>query len=47
MTKFRNFMAGLARARKSANDIKILADAAFGDKSLTKTAIYVQHLEKG
>ncbi len=33
-------MSGLARARKSANEIKILTDAAFGDKSLSKTAIY-------
>jgi hypothetical protein len=40
MTKIRDFVSGLARARKSANEIKILTDAAFGDKSLTKTAIY-------
>jgi hypothetical protein len=40
MTKVCNFMSGLARAGKSANEIKILTDAAFGDKSLTKTAIY-------
>ncbi len=40
MTKVCDFVAGLARARKSANEIKILSDAAFGDKSLTKTAIY-------
>ncbi len=40
MTKVRDFVSGLARAGKSANEIKILNDAAFGDKSLTKTAIY-------
>jgi histone-lysine N-methyltransferase SETMAR len=40
MTKVRNFVSGLARAGKSANEIKILADATFRDKSLTKTAIY-------
>ncbi len=40
MAKVRNFVAGLARAGKSANEIKIIADAAFGDKSLMKTAIY-------
>jgi hypothetical protein len=40
MTKVHDFVAGLARAGKIANEIKILADAAFGDKSLTKTAIY-------
>jgi histone-lysine N-methyltransferase SETMAR len=40
MTKVRNFVSGLARAGKSANEIKILADAAFENKSLMKTAIY-------
>ncbi len=40
MTKVCDFVAGLARAGKSANKIKILTDAAFGDKSLTKTTIY-------
>jgi histone-lysine N-methyltransferase SETMAR len=40
MTKVFDFVSGLARAGKSANEIKILTDAAFGDKSLTKTAIY-------
>jgi hypothetical protein len=36
----RDFVAGLARARNSANEIKSLADATFGDKSLEKTTIY-------
>jgi hypothetical protein len=40
MTEERDFIAGLARARKSANKIKSLTDAAFGDKSLTKSNIY-------
>jgi hypothetical protein len=40
MTKVRDFVAGLARAGKGANKIKSLTDAAFGDKSLTKTAIF-------
>jgi hypothetical protein len=40
MTKVRDLVSGLARAGKSANKIKILTDAAFGDKSLTKTTIY-------
>ncbi len=35
-----DFVSGLARDRKSANEIKILTDATFGDKSLLKTAIY-------
>jgi hypothetical protein len=36
----RDFIGGLARARKSANEIKSLTDSAFGDKSLTKRTIY-------
>jgi hypothetical protein len=27
--------------KKSINEIKITTDAAFGDKTLTKTAIYI------
>jgi hypothetical protein len=46
MTKVCNFVSGLARAGKSANEIKILTDAAFGDKSLSKTAIYNIFLSK-
>ncbi len=40
MMKVRDFVPGLARAGKSINKIKNLADAAFGDKSLAKTTIY-------
>jgi hypothetical protein len=38
--KRRNFVAGLSRAGKSANEIKIITNDAFGDKTLTKTVIY-------
>jgi hypothetical protein len=38
--KLRNFVAGLSRAGKSANEIKIITYNAFGDKTLTKTVIY-------
>jgi [histone H3]-lysine36 N-dimethyltransferase SETMAR len=40
MTKVRDFVAGLARAGKSCKEIKNLTDAAYGVKTLTKTAIY-------
>jgi hypothetical protein len=33
-------VVGLARAGKSANKIKSLADVAFGDKFLMKNAFY-------
>jgi hypothetical protein len=39
MTGVRYFVPGLARAGKGYD--KIIVDAAFGDKTLQKTAIYV------
>jgi hypothetical protein len=40
MAKVHDFVAGLARTRKSAAKIKSLTDAVFRDRSLTKTTIY-------
>ncbi len=40
MTGARDFVAGLARAGKGYKEIKKTMDAAFGDKTLQKTAIY-------
>jgi hypothetical protein len=40
ITKMRDFVAGLARVGKSADDIKIITDDSFGDNPLEKTAIY-------
>jgi hypothetical protein len=39
MTEAQNFVAALARARKSRKDIKPLVDAAYGDKSLNVSQI--------
>jgi hypothetical protein len=41
ITKMRDFVAGLARVGKSADDIKIITDDSFGDNPLEKTAIYI------
>ncbi len=40
MTQVRDFVAGLARAGKSASEIKKLVDDAYGDKALGLTSIY-------
>ena len=40
MTGVRDFVAGLARAGKSFDEIKETTDLAFGDKSLHKSTIY-------
>jgi hypothetical protein len=40
MTTVRDFVAGLARASKNANKQKIIPDPAFGDRTMTKKAIY-------
>jgi hypothetical protein len=40
MTKVRDFVAALAHAGKSFTEIKNTTDAAFGGKSLSKSAIY-------
>jgi hypothetical protein len=40
MTQVRDFVAGLARAGKSASEIKKLVDDADGDKALGLTSIY-------
>jgi hypothetical protein len=40
MTGARDFVAGLARAGKGYEVVKKTVDAAFGDKTLQKTAIY-------
>jgi hypothetical protein len=40
MTQVRNFVAGLARAGKSASEIKKLVDASYGDKALGLMSIY-------
>ncbi len=40
MKKVRNFVAGLARTSKSADEIKIITDDAFKDKTLMNTVIY-------
>jgi hypothetical protein len=40
MSSAHNFVAGLARASKGYKEIKETVDAAFGDKTLQKTAIY-------
>jgi hypothetical protein len=39
MTEVRNFVAALARARKSRREIKLLVDAAYGDKGLSVSQI--------
>jgi hypothetical protein len=40
MTGACNFVADLARAGKGYQEIKVMVDAAYGDQSLQKTAIY-------
>jgi hypothetical protein len=40
MTKVRDFVAALARAGKSYTENKNTTEAAFGGKSLSKSAIY-------
>ena len=40
MTGARNFVADLARAGKGYQEIKEIVDAAYGDQTLQKTAIY-------
>jgi hypothetical protein len=40
MTKVRDFVAALARAGKRYTEIKNMTDSAFGDKLLSKSAIY-------
>jgi hypothetical protein len=40
MTGARNFVADLARASKGYQEIKEMVDAAYGDQTLQKTAIY-------
>jgi hypothetical protein len=39
MTEVRYFVAALARAGKSQKEIKPLVDAAYGDKTLSKSQI--------
>jgi hypothetical protein len=41
MMEVRNFVAALARAGKSRKEIKPLVDAAYGDKTLSKSQINV------
>jgi hypothetical protein len=40
MSKARDFVAALARAGKSYQEIKEMVDAAFGDQTLKQLAIY-------
>ena len=40
MTGVRDFVAGIARAGKSFDEIEETADLTFGDKSLHKSTIY-------
>ncbi len=40
MTGARNFVADFARAGKGYQEIKEMVDAAYGDQTLLKTAIY-------